>query len=94
VITTIGVVPNSMMSTPLLLGRDALKLFEYRLIKDPNFDKIVNEIFNIDYNQSMYLIILILFLLFFTATGAKDIFREYYHKSSEPELSKIQMEVL
>lgn len=43
----VGVVLNDTMSVSLL-GRDALKLFGYRLTNSPAYDKAISEIMNID----------------------------------------------
>jgi hypothetical protein len=45
---TVGVVPDSTMSIPLLIGRDTLKSFGYRLTKNIELDKAIGEILNIN----------------------------------------------
>ncbi|KYM95011.1 hypothetical protein ALC62_14354 [Cyphomyrmex costatus] len=45
---TVGVVPDETMSTPLLVGRDALKSLGYSLTKNPQYDKVVTELFSIE----------------------------------------------
>lgn len=45
---TFGVVKNSTMSSQVLLGRDALKLFGYQLIKDLKYNEAVMQILNIE----------------------------------------------
>lgn len=45
---TLGVVSNETMTVSLLLGRNALKLFGYKLTKDLEYDRAVTEIFNIE----------------------------------------------
>jgi len=39
------------MSTPVLLGRDALARFGYKLTKNLIYDKVVSEILNIEINR-------------------------------------------
>lgn len=40
--------PDDTMSIPLLIGRDTLKLFNYRLTKNPSFGKVVSEMLSIN----------------------------------------------
>lgn len=52
---TVGVVPNTTMSVPLLIGRDTLRLFGYKLIRDfylnidpniaPSYRELLKKIF-------------------------------------------------
>lgn len=43
-----GVVSNKTMSVPVLLDRDTLKLFGYKLTKNPAYDRAVaNKIHNL-----------------------------------------------
>jgi len=48
---TVGVVPDRTMSVPLLIGRNALRLFDYRLTNSPDFDKAVSELLLIGYDS-------------------------------------------
>lgn len=48
---TFGVVDNNTMSSQVLLGRDALKLFGYRLTKNLAYDEAVRQILSIDIEQ-------------------------------------------
>jgi len=41
---TVRVVPDRTMTVPLLIGRNTLRLFNYRLTNSPDFDKAVSEI--------------------------------------------------
>lgn len=43
-----GVIPADTMSVPILVGRDALKLFGYKLTKSPIYDKAVSDILHIE----------------------------------------------
>jgi len=47
----LGVVSDDAMSTPVLLGRDALARFGYKLTKSLIYDKAVSEILNIEINR-------------------------------------------
>jgi len=44
----LGVVPEDTMFVPILLGRNAIKSFKYKLTKDLEYNKAVTEIFNIN----------------------------------------------
>lgn len=48
VIVRFGVVPDNTMSIPVLLGRDALKLFGYRLTKSPVYDQAISDILKVE----------------------------------------------
>jgi len=92
----LGVVPEDTMSVPILLGRNAIRLFKYKLTKDLEYNKAVTEIFNISEMQET----------------AKDkininreleqgeiskfqmIFENYYTKPERPKEPKVRAEAI
>lgn len=88
----IGVVPDGTMSVPLLVGRDALKLFNYRLTSSPVFDKAISELLlicddpsydNINTNRHVSSCI---------RKSFEKIFVDYYIKPIRSETSKVKIE--
>ncbi|XP_024889023.1 uncharacterized protein LOC112465625, partial [Temnothorax curvispinosus] len=89
---SIGVVSDNTMSIPLLIGRDTLKFFDYRLTNSPMLDKAVSEILlicndsnNTDINVNPDLPPNVCELF-------KDTFINYYVKPVRPEVPEVQME--
>lgn len=89
---TIGVVPDDTMSVPLLIGRDALKLFGYRLTKSPAFDKVVSEIFHIDNNSNNSSININPRISLHIRESLETLFTDRYIRPNRSELPKVQIE--
>lgn len=90
---TMGTVPDSTMSVPLLLGRDILKLLGYKLTRNPSYDRVVSEILNIDneYNTSDYINTNLNVPIEYRQT-MEHIFSKHYLEPSRPESPKVKME--
>jgi len=89
---TIGVVPDDTMSVSVLLGRDALKLFGYRLTKSPAFGKVVSEIFHIDNNSNNSSININSKMSLHIRESLETLFTDHYIRPNRPELPKVQIE--
>jgi len=89
---TVGVVPDRTMTVPLLIGRNTLRLLNYRLTNSPDFDKAVSEIlligndsdhFNLNINRDMPVEVREL---------VERVFIDYYVEPIRPETPKVQVE--
>ncbi|XP_070156230.1 uncharacterized protein [Polyergus mexicanus] len=88
---TIGVVSDNTMSVPLLVGRDALKSFNYRLTNNPDFDKAVSEILLVCNESNCIDINVSCNVPVSTRKLFEDTFRDYYVKPARPEVPEVQI---
>jgi len=90
----VGIVPNDTMSIPLLLGRNALKRFGYRLTDSPAYDKAASEILCIDspYETEVERANVNPEIGIKYRDQFKRVMREFYYKPERPESPRVQME--
>lgn len=89
---TIGVVPDDTMSVPLLVGRDALKSFNYRLTNNSSFDKAVSEILLVCDDPNCIGINVSCDVSAEARKKIEDVFRDYYVSPARPEAPEVQVE--
>lgn len=81
------------MSASLLLGRDALKSFGYRLTNNPEYDRVVSEIFCIDNHCDKTENIKVNPKIEANYKNRFEcIMRDFYFRPKRPEIPKVRME--
>jgi len=82
------------MSVPLLIGRDALKSFDYRLTNSPVFDKAVSEILLVCNDSNGIEVNANCDIPPSSSKLFENIFLDYYVKLDRPEVPAVQVEAI
>jgi len=88
---TVGV-PDRTMTVPLLIGRNTLRLFNYRLTNSPDFDKAVSEILLIDNDSDHFNLNINRDMPVEVRELVERVFIDYYVEPIRPETPKVQVE--
>ena len=93
-VVTFGVVNDDVMGTPVLVGRDALRKFGYKLTRDPMYDKVVSEILHInaDINENTVIPRINPNIVRTDQIKFEKIFRKYYDKPIRPKVPEVKTE--
>jgi len=90
------VVPDDTMSIPILLGRNVLRLFGYKLTKSLTYDKMVADILNIDVESTLSsnIVHINVDIIQQNRVYFETIFMEHHYKPDRPQVLKVYAEAV